>query len=91
MTHPSGLTDDERQAYWDAAMHIGPHKYASQRGRFPQLRGVLKRIQQEHPADQHGPWCAGCQSLAVNGECVNPCECHAGSKWERDTNLRMGV
>jgi hypothetical protein len=43
MTHPSGLTDDERQAYWDAAMHIGPHKYASQRGRFPQLRGVFAK------------------------------------------------
>ena len=84
MTHPSDLTDDERHAYRDAAVDPDTHKHAS-------LRGVLKRIQQEHPADQHGPWCAGCQSLAVNGECVNPCECHAGSKWERDTNLRMGV
>jgi hypothetical protein len=45
----------------------------SLRGRFPQLR-----------RSQDGPWCGGCTSLAVNGDCCHPCECHAGSRYERE-------
>ena len=41
--HPGGMSDDELNAYWDAAMRIpDTHNYASPRGRFPALRGYMR-------------------------------------------------